>query len=307
MKQCLKILLIFTGLIIYPQASIAQEEVNADTTNEIVQDAFQEHFYEALKQRGIENYDRAVQHLLKCKEISPEIRVVDFELAKNYTDLKEYQKAVSYLQPIVKKDPGNVWYLEALLNVYERQHDTDRAIELAEKLSDKRPYFKQNLVLLYARVGRYEEALKLIEELELLYGESYLLDSLRGHLNAVLKSQELAEVEPDDEMVSAPDDIDQALSEMRGLIKVNAYPELLSMSTQTLENYPSHPEVYYCKGVALNGLKKYKDAAEFLEIGLNYIIDDRKLQDNIYRQLVLAYKGMGNTKKESEYQNKLKG
>lgn len=306
MKHYLKIATLFAG-IFFLQLTTAQEEVNADTTNEIVEDEFQEHFYEAMKQRGIENFDRAVTHLLKCKEIAPENLVIDFELGKNYTDLKQYERAVSYLEPIVNSNPDNIWYLEALLKVYERQRNAEKAIELAVKLAEKKPYFKQNLAFLYSQTGRYKEALTLVDELEEMYGQSYLLDSLRGHLNSVLEQNDTSEDRQEEGGVEAPGDIDQAIIEMYGLIKVESYADLLSMATQTLENYPSHPEAYYCKGVALNGLKRHEEAVEYLEMGLNYIIDDMKLQNNIYKQLVLAYKALGNVKKENEYKSKLNG
>ena len=68
----------------------AQEEVSAEISLEKNIDEFQEHFFEALKQRGIENYEKAIVSLLKCKRITNSA-TLDFELGKNYFSLKQYQ------------------------------------------------------------------------------------------------------------------------------------------------------------------------------------------------------------------------
>ena len=47
---------------------LGQDEPSADLFTEAYTDSFQETFFEALKQKGIENYDRARALLLKCKE-----------------------------------------------------------------------------------------------------------------------------------------------------------------------------------------------------------------------------------------------
>ena len=43
-----------------------------------VEDEFQEHFFEALKQKGIENYDRAVEALHKCLNLDSKKPVIYF-------------------------------------------------------------------------------------------------------------------------------------------------------------------------------------------------------------------------------------
>lgn len=301
MKKYFLIWAVFIGMVI-PQLSVAQEEVNADVTNEIVEDEFQENFYEALKQRAIENYDKAVDFLMKCKQLDAKNIVVDFELGKNYADLKKYGQAASYLEKIVHKEPGNIWFMEALLNVYENQNNNERAIAIVKQLSEAEPKYKENLAFLYAKVAMYSEALILLDELDVLYGRNYMRDSLRQHLNTLLLADQVEEEEE-----SASNGIDRLLEQMRALITSKEYDDLLSLSSETLEKYPAHPEVYYAMGTALNGLKKYKEAEEYLLMGLDYIIDDTGLQNNIYRQLVLAYKALGNTTKEKEYEKRIKG
>lgn len=43
-----------------PYQACAQEEESAEISLELYSDEFQEYFFEALKQKGIENYDKAI-------------------------------------------------------------------------------------------------------------------------------------------------------------------------------------------------------------------------------------------------------
>jgi tetratricopeptide (TPR) repeat protein len=56
-------------------------------------DEYQDSFYESLKQKGIENYDKAIVSLEKCIKLKPNDAVAYFELGKNYLALKEYRNA----------------------------------------------------------------------------------------------------------------------------------------------------------------------------------------------------------------------
>ena len=55
-----------------------QEEGSAELFTESYTDRFQEVFFEALKQKGIENYDRAKEQLLEAKKLDPLHPVIDY-------------------------------------------------------------------------------------------------------------------------------------------------------------------------------------------------------------------------------------
>ena len=48
--------------------AIAKQEINQDNLGNVT-DKFQEYFFQALSQRGIENYEKAISALKKCAEI----------------------------------------------------------------------------------------------------------------------------------------------------------------------------------------------------------------------------------------------
>jgi len=57
-------------------------------------------------------------------------------------------------------------------------------------------------------------------------------------------------------------------------------------------------------GVALNNIRKYKNAIETLETGLEFLIEDNNLEAQFMEQLSLSYKGLGNNKLASIYYKK---
>src|SRR5215216_6615688 len=73
-------------------------------------DEYQDSFYESLKQKGIENYDKAIVSLEKCIKLKPNDAVAYFELGKNYFALKEYSNAQTSFEKATQLDPKNKWY-----------------------------------------------------------------------------------------------------------------------------------------------------------------------------------------------------
>src|SRR5690606_17222782 len=109
--------------------------------------------------------------LLKCKKLQPDNDVVDYELGRNYKELKAYDQAEAYLLAAVEKKP-EIWYLDALFGVYEARGETDKAIEVGQRLAKSNGKYKENLVRIYMDTRRYEEALALIKELDARLGRS---------------------------------------------------------------------------------------------------------------------------------------
>ena len=71
-----------------------------------------------------------------------------------------------------------------------------------------------------------------------------------------------------------------------------------------LELFPLQPQFYYYAGLANNQLKNYKKAKDVLEMGMDYLVNDRALEINFNIQLGEAYSGLGDVKKKESYFSK---
>lgn len=133
---------------------------------------FQNHFYEALKQKGIENYSRSIDELMVCIGLLPKEAVVYYELGNNFLQLKKYEEAELYLKKALILDDSNFWYKEALYNMYVKQNAYQKAIDALQPLLKAHPDYKQDLANLYLNTARYRDALTIINELDESYGQT---------------------------------------------------------------------------------------------------------------------------------------
>ena len=135
-------------------------------------DEYQDSFYESLKQKGIENYDKAIVSLEKCIKLKPNDAVAYFELGKNYFSLKQYSSAQSSFEKATQLDPKNKWYW---LGIYDVSYETKNyplAIETIQKIISFDEEYKDDLISLYMLTNQYDKALSTINEMNDKFGKS---------------------------------------------------------------------------------------------------------------------------------------
>lgn len=434
-------------MLLLPQINYAQVDFNKTPDDDLGdnEDKFQELFYEALKQKGIENYDRAAEALQKCIEIDNSVPVLYFELGKSYNKLKNFGAAEGAFKEAVDKDPDNEWFLDELYGFYVSQNEHDKAIKTVKQLVRFHPDYKEDLASLYVRTKKYDAALDIIDALDAEFGVSVSRDIMRNRIyeatgrkkdqiknlegrvednpekesnylalifrysdnnekeKAFETAKELLNINPNSQLVHLAlykfylddNEAEKAIESMKIVIKsteikpeaklkvltdfvkfVKENPEyetdlieatamvsdtnnsktvielgqyylaknnkekalenfeaalkiepnnfevlrnimLLYIdlkkfdlanekSSNALEIYPSQPLLYLINGVALNELNQPKEALESLETGLDYIIEDTKMEADFYNQLSKAYTLLNNTTKAKTFSDKAK-
>ncbi|AXB55962.1 tetratricopeptide repeat protein [Flavobacterium fluviale] len=404
-------------------------------------DEYQDSFYESLKQKGIENYDKAIVSLEKCIKLKPNDAVAYFELGKNYLALKEYRNAQDNFEKATQLDPKNKWFW---LGIYDVSYETKNyplAIETIQKIIVFDEEYKDDLISLYMITNQYDKALTAINEMNDKFGKSsdreiykaqilsqgkyqnaeidnliqqikkdpkeesnyvnliflysknnenekslevakqlakeipssewaqvslfktYLdanqADKAIKSMNVILASSKIdskikhrtlnefliyvnknPQYAPDLEKAIAYFDADKDVDVAKEIgkfyhskgqfenaikyyekdLKVNSDTDLetnmllLEAYSQTkqfdpmtkramtlIEIYPSQAQFYYYAGLGSNQQKQFKNAKTVLEMGLDYVVDDAKLEANFNIQLGEAYNGLGDAKKKEEY------
>lgn len=183
LRSALIIFTIFCGTSLWCQ----EEEMPTDDLGN-VSDAFQENFFEALKQRGIENYELALTALQKATlaaEKDPEHRaVVKLEMGKNLAKLKRYEEAETKFNEVLQIMGQRLDVLESLYDLYYEMEDHKKAIPLVKQLIEFDDNYKEDLANLYAIDKQYEKALSLIDELDQSFGENEVRNELRRQIYA---------------------------------------------------------------------------------------------------------------------------
>lgn len=425
------------GIFFIPNTLLAQTEPEDIAT---VSSEFQDNYYESLKQKGIENYDKAIISLEKCLALEPNNPVVFFELGKNYLAQKKYKDAYDNFEKVTKIDPKNRWAWVGMYDVCYDTQDYNQAIIIVQKLIEFKSEYKEDLVSLYMKTAQFDKALQLINELNETVGKSdkrelYKADILKDakyqnvekvdllnkiknnpkeesnyialiymysqsnqeekaleiaqklekeiptsdwaqvslfkfHLNnndgekavksmnIVLPSDKIdskikhrilnefliftkknPQFEPDlDKAIgyfnddkdvkvskeiakfyylkkewnkaekylkmhlkSAQDDIEAQLLLLQTLTELTQFENVSKTADELTQLFPNQPEFYYYAGLGNNQLGNFKKAKEFLETGVDLIIDDVSLEINFYVQLGEAFNGLGDMKKKEQY------
>ncbi|AUC74785.1 tetratricopeptide repeat protein [Olleya sp. Bg11-27] len=452
MKKQFYIVLIGFVALLFPQVTSAQGDFNKPPDDDLgdVSDAYQEYFFEALKQKGIENYQRAVENLLECIALDDSEAILYFELGKNYNQLKNFGAAEDALKIAVNKIPDNEWFLDELYSTYIQQKEYKKAIKTVKQLVKYHPDYREDLANIYMQTGDFKEALKVLDQLDEELGITKERDILRNRIynatgqkkdqianledrvdkhpdsedtylrliyryseSGALKkafetAKKLLKVNPESELVHLAlykfyleeGDNDKAITSMKialqssqinpeSKIKVladfvkfvsknqqyeqdlvsvtsmltkiessgktlvelaqyyllkgekqkalNFYEEALQKeeenfgilrniillhidlkqfneaeekSKEGLEIFPSQPVLYLANGVALNYLSRPNEAIDSLEMGLDYIIEDTKMEIDFYKQLAKANTAIDNLSKAKTFTdkaNKLRG
>lgn len=286
-----------------PSKIIQEEEESAEVFLEEYTDEFQEKFFEALKQKGIENYDRAINLLLECKTLEPFNPTIDHELAKTYFLNKQYIPSQEYAENALTKDPENFWFLEMWYNSVIKQSNS------VEVLKSTIPYdnekLRQNLSLIYFKNKNYTAAKQELKNLKESVFSSELTrkieDSLQKKKEVVVQN----EVKPKSK-VETTNPTDELKLKFEGYIQNNQFKKLVEEAEEAIENYPLQPYFYYAYGLALNKQNEPNKASEVLLSALDYLFDNNGLTSKIYKELANAYSALGNSSKANEYLSKVK-
>jgi tetratricopeptide (TPR) repeat protein len=411
----------------------------------LVEDQLENNFYEAVKQRGIENYDKAIVSIQKCIEKEPKNAAFQYELGKNYLSLKNYVDAESAFKKAVELDNKQRWYWNGLYDVYYQTKDYQKSIPIVEKLIEFDPNMKEDLVSLFMNTNQHGKALDLLKDMEskskltstmefyklkiqesntyskpqkeqleeaikknpkveqnyidliVLYTSFNQEDKafevakqlekeipnsdwahvslVKFHLNnndgenaskslfiilendfidlkikhrvfneflifAVKNPSYLKDIDKaipyfdnDREINVAkelakffwkkndldktafyfekglkknPEDVDAMELYLEVLIQKQDYQLVTRRADDYIESFPTQADFYFYSGLGYNQLKEYKKAKNILENGLDFVIENKILEANFYKQLIISCENLNDSATKQMYTNKLK-
>lgn len=80
-------------------------------------------------------------------------------------------------------------------------------------------------------------------------------------------------------------------------IDTKDYKKTLSITNKAIEKFPAQPLFYLLNGVAHNNLNAPDKAIEAIEMGQSYLLDEIKLEQDMYQQLAISYDQKGDASK----------
>jgi tetratricopeptide (TPR) repeat protein len=402
---------------------------------------FETNFFDALKEKAIENYDKAIIALQKCLLKEPANPEIHYQLGVNYLAQKKYIEAENAFQKAVDLEPKQRWYWNGLYDVHYQTKAFEKAIVIVEKLVTFDANMKEDLVSLYMTTQKFDKAKTVIDDIEskgtlsktiemyqlqlrsmqkgtkpnvndlveaiknnpkveqnyidLIYQYSSANQETKAFETAILLEKEL----PNSDLVHVSlvkfyinaNDILKATASYKKVVKsskidlkikqrvLNEYlifatknPQLLveidntltffdntvgmdvhkelgkffynknnfdlaqkymeqskendieaidlllniydfnkefekmaKKSEEYIDLFPTKANLYYYAGKGNNNLKNYKKAKDFLEMGIDYVIDDPNLEAGFCKQFIFCADGLSDLKMKQTYQKRL--
>jgi tetratricopeptide (TPR) repeat protein len=84
------------------------------------------------------------------------------------------------------------------------------------------------------------------------------------------------------------------------------FQRLVQKAIEFLELFPTQSNYYYYAGWGYNQVKNYKKAKEYLENGLDFVVDDQPLEILFYEQLIISCENLKDITSKQRYTSKLK-
>lgn len=304
------LILILCCCPLFSQDSITLEH----TVNEKKNLSFQEHFFDAITQKAIKNYQKAIVSLEECNSLIPQDKSVLFEFSKNYLKLNKTPEAIQYIDEAIAIDPENIWLLEHKVAIHKKDRDYGAAIAIQNKIAENHPKKREQVVYLHLKNKDNKSALKVINEMAKDKMLNETLRRVRDNLTQPKTIKATASVKNTTTKNTSTVGLKEQFAQEKSFQNLVALleqlaseknSELLDFSIQGIGLFPAQPLVYLMNGKAYNQNQEYKKAIQALQNGIDFVIDDETLEKQFYKEMIIAYKGMGDAKNAFKYENKL--
>jgi len=297
--------LLFNPFYIYSQDSISK--VKETTEENYIK--FQEFFFKSLSEKSIKNYQIAIQNLEECNAIFPNNKTVLFELSKNYLLLNKIREAKHYINNALLIDPSNFWMLKHLVTIQIKDKNYQEAIKTQLIIVKQKPYQRSELINLYYLNNEFMKALSLIHTFEEEYGLTTRLKRIKHKLMLRNKPQIVTpKVDSLPLLISDFESNPPSFNTLKNILTVAIKENIETYyiySDLAIDLFPAQPFSYLSKGRALQRQGKHQEAIDFLEIGIDFIVETPLLEAQFYALLVNIYTSLNKTKKAIEYKMKL--
>ena len=249
-----------------------------------------------------------IDNLIAQINKNPKVESNYIALIKLYLENNEAQKAAEITKKLETEIPDSDWAQVGLFKYYLDKNEAPKAINsmnvvLASSKIDtkiKQRVLNEFLIFVTANPQYSPELEKAIayfdndvtvnigKEIGKYFYSKKQMDKAIFYFEKGLKN-------------NSNEDIEMNLLLLQSYTETKQFEIVAKKATILVEIFPSQPQFYYFSGMANNQLKQFSNAKIMLEMGMDYLVDDIKLEINFNLQLGEAYNGLGDFKKKEMY------
>lgn len=234
---------------------------------------FNEHFFNASKQKAIGNYDEAYKEFEASYRINPKSHASMYQLANISFKNKQLDEAIYWGEKSIKANPiYNHWYFGQLGQFYNRAGQYEKSASVFSKMIENEPYRPTNYIEAANQninAQSYKEAIKILNKYQEKFGVEEESARKLEQLYLKLNKPELALNEIAKLTLANPDEV--------------RYWGLLAETQMTLGK-KDEAEKSYKKIIALDSLNGY---AQF---GLADIARAKGDNETSFKHLIMGFK-----------------
>jgi tetratricopeptide (TPR) repeat protein len=245
-------------------------------------------FMEGNKQKVLGNYQEAAENYQNALKIDPDHDASMYELARIYQRENRTDDAILLIEKAISINSHNKWYYVFLADLYKKNRQFEKVVEVFEKLIEKLPStidYRYDLALTHVIMGNYKEAIDTYNEIEQIIGVSEDLSLKKRNLWSNLNKQgkALNEIERLAEAYPYNSRYLQILAE--SYVKSDDYDKALETYNRVLEINPDDPYIH----MSLFDLYRQmgNDAKAYEELKLGFANPELSIEDKI--QILATY------------------
>jgi len=236
--------------------------------NEKNQEQFELAFFNAMNERLKENYNKSNDYFQQCLTIDNTNDAIYFKMAQNYYKQKNFDKALFYLTKAQKINPDNKWFQKLFIEIKIDQGAANN--EIIKLINEYKPVAKNK----YITANLFRKLYK---------------RKITVNYDTPAKKRTPATI----------------TNQWENLWQAKKYPEIITKGEQILMENPADADTYLYMAKAKFALNKISGALEYLDMGIDFVQQNKKLRKQYYELYIKIYQKKKNTKKAEKYRQKL--
>lgn len=251
------------------------------------------------------------EHLKALIEKNPKEESNYIALLFLYSSANDEEKVQELAQKLEREIPESVWAQVSLFKSYLVKGDGNNAVKSmnavlsSQKIDSKIKHRIFNEFLLFTNenpqyIPDLDHAIGYFKEDRIVNvpKEVGKLFHHKKQWEKAIKYYEMAEKN------SEQIDLETSLLWLQAETELKQFDNVLKKSVAMIDTFPAEPQFYYYAGLAHNQLQQFKKAKDVLEMGLDYVVENKSLEINFNIQLGEAFSGLGDVTKKELYFSK---
>jgi len=260
-----------------------QESVTEDDSKGRNEQAFRTHFHDAIAEKMIGHYDRAIELFEHCLTLNQTSHATYFALSELYEITGNQAKAIQSAESAYRLDATNKWYAlrlgDLFFSIGDYQNSAkyfDAGIDETEKNIELK--FKYAESLIYS--NQYQKAILVMDQIEVETGKLPELSLTKHDMYLALGEEEKAEQELTTLIADNPSNVENRIVVADYFLKTNQLDKAKLFAEETIKLNPENGTAYII--IADVELRKGNLDAAFENLKKGFVKDDvtieRKLE-----------------------------